>query len=176
MGKCWKSFEKEVAEFFGGKRVIRVSYGESSPDVLHPTLAIECKYGNQVPKSLRVSAPTRFMSNGKPIIGFPAGELKKNNTVFEDCEKHCMKFCIDGLVQAMSYEECAGKLPVLCLKAPRMRGFVVVCSEGDYEKVKSAYSNRPLPAQEEQIQSLPVLEAPLDSQDHPLVTVSLHRT
>lgn len=159
MGRSWKSFEKEVAEFFGGKRVVRVSYGESAPDVMHPTLAIECKYGGQVPVKAR--SPFRFIRNGKPIIGFHANALKKE----ELSEVKPLKFICDGIDQCVGYEESAGKLPVLCLKAPRMRGFIAVCYEEDFDAVTL-----------QAVQNKQDLEDTQSHQDHPRVVVVQYST
>lgn len=60
MSRAWKDFEREVAEYFGGVRRIRIDYGESIGDIIHPTLSIECKYGLQCPKKQKGS---KFLDN-----------------------------------------------------------------------------------------------------------------
>ena len=92
MSRAWKDFELECAKAFGGMRRIRISYGESGSDVIHPTLSIECKYGKCIPKK-----------------------------AFEG--KRC-KFLDWAFVQATEYD--LTKMPVVCLKAPGMRGFVAI--------------------------------------------------
>ena len=69
--KAWKALEKAVAEELGGIRNVRVSYGESACDVIHPTLALECKYGLQIPKYLRVGSMTVYVVGNKKYIVAP---------------------------------------------------------------------------------------------------------
>ena len=43
--KAWKEHEKNTAKALGGKRIVRQSYYESAPDVVHDLgFIIECKY------------------------------------------------------------------------------------------------------------------------------------
>ena len=131
--KNWKSAEKEVAEKLGGMRRVRASYSDSIEDVFHPTLAIEVKYGGQVPKYCQVKHPT---SNGEydlipsdmwswniPIKKFKVAFIKRD------------KFIIDGLAQAYSYNP--KKTPVLCVKPRGMRGFVIIMRHSDYMRGES---------------------------------------
>lgn len=41
--RAGKRFEKQVAEFIGGDRIIRLDYGQSAPDVTLANMMIECK-------------------------------------------------------------------------------------------------------------------------------------
>lgn len=51
--KAWKRHERDTAAAFGGKRVSRgANFGDSLPDILHPTFSIECKFRKQIPKVL----------------------------------------------------------------------------------------------------------------------------
>lgn len=45
---CWKSFERKVAEYFGGKRtpLSGMNSSHTSSDVIHDELYIECKLRN----------------------------------------------------------------------------------------------------------------------------------
>ena len=90
--KPWKSAEKEVAEFFGGMRRVRMSYSEVAGDIIHPHYSIEVKYGKCIP--------------AKALQG------------------HKCKFLDKAWAQAVSYD--AKKEPLVCLKRPRMVGFVII--------------------------------------------------
>ena len=123
MSKAWKNFEREVAEAFHGRRNIRVSYGESTCDVIHPTLALECKYGKQVPEYLCVDRPVCYQVEDKNYVVAPLGLLGRCELV--KLQRGEVKFLSNGLKQAGDYPENVGKIPVLCCKRPRMRGFIV---------------------------------------------------
>ncbi len=56
----WRAFEKECADYFGGIRRVRVNYGESIGDIIHPLYSIEVKYGLQCPKKRKGS---KFLDN-----------------------------------------------------------------------------------------------------------------
>ena len=135
MSKAWKDAERQVAKALGGTRRIRVTYSESCEDVIHPTLGIEVKYGRQVPVSSMVTQPTmtrefvlvpfrylHFLITGAQIDAFVEGSVKGRG------------FILKGLKQARNYN--SDKLPVLCLKRPRCRGFVAVMFRSDFVKLR----------------------------------------
>ncbi len=68
----WKQFERDVAKAVGGKRVPCSGTGRGKQtfdeDVHHPALAVECKYGKQVPKT-----PLRWY--GRIAEQTPAGKI-----------------------------------------------------------------------------------------------------
>ena len=116
-----------MAKELGGLRRCRVSYSESVEDVIHKDFAIECKYGKQVPKYSLVSKPEVKY----PYILIPSKFTLKpfgmggNNLLsmfdFRE-EKRRFKFLEKGINQALSYNP--DKIPLLCFKAPNMRGFI----------------------------------------------------
>ena len=126
--KNWKSAEKEVAEKLGGRRRVRASYSDSIEDVWHPTLAVEVKYGGQIPKYCRVDVPT---CNGEYVL-IPSRVWAWNLNSWQFAKANIKRdtFIIGGLAQAYSYNP--KKTPVLCVKARGMRGFVVILRNSDY--------------------------------------------
>ncbi len=137
MGKAWKEAEKEVAKFFNGYRRIRVSYSESVGDIIHPRLSIEVKYGKCIPKYLRVKYPTAMMvkKDHKMYYLVPSDylELQKDRlfsaepsltTMRDEC-----KFLDGAMRQAGEYNPTL--VPVVCVKAKGMSGFVAIWGEGD---------------------------------------------
>lgn len=144
MSKAWKDCEREVARALGGTRRVRISYAESCEDVIHPTLAVECKYGNQVPKGLVVEHPT--------LRGFLVLVPSKYLHLIDQCVD-CKTFrsvdslggqgfAVRGLAQALSYNK--DKTPVLCVKRPRTRGFVFITYRNDYQAYVKRLAERPL--------------------------------
>ena len=126
MSKAWKRLESEVARVLRGVRNIRVSYSEKTCDVIHPTLAIECKYGKQVPGYLAVDKPVCYEIEGAYFVVGPTSQLNREGLDELEIKRRAeAKFLINGLEQAANYKENEGKFPVLCLKTPRMRGFNV---------------------------------------------------
>ena len=117
----WRATEKEVAEFFGGKRRVRVNYAESASDVIHHKYTFEVKYGKQIPKCLAVDMPTIFISKGKrywastSLCLLPLAWYKKKKRI---------KFLDDAMEQARGYR--GDRIPVVCLKPVRFRGFVFI--------------------------------------------------
>ena len=113
--------EKEVAEFFGGERRVRVNYAESASDVIHPTYTFEVKYGKQIPKTLAIDVPTIITSNGKRYYCtlsrclLPMAWHRKKKSV---------KFLDKAMEQARNYR--ADRIPVVCVKPDRFRGFVFI--------------------------------------------------
>ena len=126
--KPWKLAEKEVAEKLGGTRRVRVSYEEKIEDVLHPRYALEVKYGNQVPAYCCVKILT---SNGEYDLipssqwswGIPPRRFKIQRITRD-------QFIVDGLAQACGYNP--KKIPMLCVKAKGMQGFVIILRHSDY--------------------------------------------
>lgn len=134
---AWKTFEKEVATFFGGLRRIRIMYHESIGDVLHPYFQIECKYGGQVPKYLSVDmpyeltvqrgnfycryrvVPSMFIAVKKKIIysrrrfDWNPADTRKKATFLERT-----------MEQAKKYD--SSKRPLVCVKPKYRRGFVCI--------------------------------------------------
>jgi hypothetical protein len=135
MSKAWKDFEREVAETFHGRRNIRVSYGESTCDVIHPTLALECKYGKQVPKYLCVDRPVCYQVGEKNYFVSPVALL--GSELGLSFQRGEVKFLSNGLKQAGDYPENMGKIPVLCVKKPRQHGFVIAFDCG-VDEIKRA--------------------------------------
>jgi hypothetical protein len=126
MSKAWKDFEREVAKTFHGRRNIRVSYAESTCDVIHATLALECKWGKQVPEYLCVAGPVCYQVSGKSYVVCPVSKLTREGLNGLEVQQRAeVKFLTNGLMQAAGYPENAGKFPVLCCKRPKMRGFIV---------------------------------------------------
>jgi hypothetical protein len=128
--KPWKLAEKQVADLFGGVRRVRINYGESIEDVSHPYLAIEVKYGKQVPKWTHVKRPT---CNGEFVL-IPSGMFSWSilSFAFDDVVQRREDFLWKGIAQAHAYSP--GKVPMLCLKPPNFRGFVVVLRRDDYNR------------------------------------------
>ncbi len=134
MAKAWKNAEREVAESLGGVRVVRLSYSESSPDVLHPSLAVEVKYGDQVPKHLNVDGPTILTSRktGFCYTLMPYKSLFEQHIFYDRREVASCGFLERGLAQAKSYPDTQGKMAVLCLKPKRYRTFIICMLFQDY--------------------------------------------
>lgn len=44
----WKVYERKIAKFFKGERVIRPDWGMNDLDVLAPPFGIECKYRKEI--------------------------------------------------------------------------------------------------------------------------------
>ena len=130
MSKAWKSFEVEVSNAFHGRRNIRVSYGESTCDVIHPTLALEAKYGLQIPKYLCVDRPVCYQVEDKSYVVSPLAMLERHERL--TLQRKEVKFLSNGLKQAGDYPENVGKFPVLCCKRPRQHGFTVAFEVGMY--------------------------------------------
>lgn len=129
--KAWKRAEKEVAEFFGGLRRIRIRYDESIGDVIHPTYSIEVKYGNQVPKCLTPRIPTELRMGRKKYRLVPSKfcEVSKNLLFYKTLwwvKKKTKKiiFLEDAMSQARKYQK---KLkPLVCVKPRRRHGFIII--------------------------------------------------
>lgn len=127
---AWKAAERECAKLLGGRRRVRASYSDSIEDVYHPTLSIECKYGNQVPDYCKVSVvtyagdwvliPSWMVSSGR--VG---GE-----GMFRELPSGSYEFIRKGIAQAISYNP--DKVPVLCVKPRRYVGLVVILRASDY--------------------------------------------
>jgi len=115
--KAWKACEAEVAKLLGGIRRVRVSYGESIEDVLHPVFIIECKYGGKVPKSVVTDHPTIF---GDYVV-ISTKQLGREIVKWEYRNKH-LKFLERGIEQAIRYDRT--KLPLLAMKPKGYRGII----------------------------------------------------
>ena len=137
-------FEKEVAEYFGGSRHVRINRAEVHGDIDGVSgLSIECKYGKQVPSYALVGAPLEYVVNCSTRIHLiPSGCVDGHETLalatgkagthsywlwWERKIKNEAHFIANGLAQAESYGE--GK-PILCVKKPRMKGFVIIWEAG----------------------------------------------
>lgn len=130
--KAWKDFEREVATAFGGKRRIRISYSESCEDIIHPTLAIECKYGLQVPLASVVNDPTdrdSFVLIPSEKLNYLERQVGMDG-FYPVAGKSGRIFFRLGLEQARMYA--SDKTPLLCMKRPRQRGFTAVMHKSDY--------------------------------------------
>ena len=138
--KAWKAFEKEVARYFGGIRRVRVGWGESIGDVIHPKYSIEAKWGCQVPKYLQVKEPVRLVvftpRPWKHYVIYPS-DFKGRLDAWSWAEKGKRRklrrvgikgaaFLVNGFKQARRYDPT--KQPLVCVKARGMRGFVI-CEE-----------------------------------------------
>ena len=60
---AWKNAEREVSRYFGGIRRVRISYGESGSDIIHPLYSIEVKYGKQIPAKAMLGERCAFLDN-----------------------------------------------------------------------------------------------------------------
>jgi hypothetical protein len=119
--KAWKNAEKQAAKLLGGIRRVRVLYSESVADVIHPTLAIEVKYGKQVPIWIaKIMRPT--LVNGKYLITPWVYEARDYGLYHLRQKK--IKFVEDGLVQASTYST---NFPVLVMKPKGYRGVILAC-------------------------------------------------
>lgn len=92
MSRAWKEAEKEVAEFFGGTRRVRISYSESACDVIHSEYSLEVKYGKQIPKYLKVKVITELFSNGVRYRLTPSEEWRKPVFFVSTNSQHSAKF------------------------------------------------------------------------------------
>ena len=126
MGRAWKSAEKEVAEFFGVKRRIRVSYDESVGDTTaHPVFSIEIKYGGQVPKYLSHKTPKIIIYGDRVFKSCPSEywddfEWREAGFVI----RKDIKFLSDALDQAKTYNPT--KIPLVCVKPRNRKGFIII--------------------------------------------------
>lgn len=120
--KPWKSCEKEAAELLGGMRRIRVAYSESVEDVIHEVYSVEVKYGKQVSKYLDVDVPTvlneKYLLIPSEYWGQTFYDWNHRSIGYD------LTFVKRGLEQAAEYNP--DKIPLLCVKRPRMRGVVLV--------------------------------------------------
>lgn len=140
MGRAWKSAEKEVAEFFGVQRRIRVRYDESIGDTTaHDVYSIEVKYGKQVPKYLCLKWPTIVSANGRHFAVIRSdlwfgGDQLADTLLFEVKNiKGDVKFLTDALDQARSYNP--AKVPLACFKPRSCRGFIMAVEVDEDGKV-----------------------------------------
>lgn len=124
MSRAWKEAEKEVAEFFGGTRRIRVSYSESVCDVIHSDYSLEVKYGKQIPKYLKAKVITVLESKDTTYILTPSELWGKAVNHKTKIKKESVKFLSDAMSQAVRY--CPAKKPIVCVKPHRWVGFVIV--------------------------------------------------
>jgi len=141
MSTSWKEAEREVADFFGGTRRVRISYSEEIGDIIHPRLSIEVKYGKCIPKYLRVKDPT-VLSTGDDKLYYliPSMELDRLGIIEPSCNKLAglayrimqKKKCVfldKAMKQATRYNPTL--IPLVCVKAKGMKGFVAIWGE-DY--------------------------------------------
>jgi len=131
--KPWKAAEKEVAEYFGGLRRVRIRYDESIGDIIHPKYSIEVKWGKQVPCYLRVIEPT-ILEVGERRQGTklmreyylrPSGYIVRHAWA-QRVKRKSAKFLVDAINQALRYDP--SKIALVCVKSRGMRGFVI-CDE-----------------------------------------------
>lgn len=123
--KAWKMFEKEVAEYFGGIRRVRVRYDESIGDIIHPVYSIECKWGKQVPKYLSYNVPYYIKSGKKSYLVSPSSTCHIiSSVVFPVVRVKSCKFLECAMNQAKKYNPAL--IPVVCVKPKGMRGFNIV--------------------------------------------------
>ena len=135
MSKAWKELEKQVADFFGGLRVVRIAYDEVAGDVIHPIYSIECKYGGQVPKHLSPRVPTEI------TVGFGRSRRRFRIVPSQFCEmdgkllyyrtlgwvKKTLKtshFLRDAIKQAKRYNPTL--TPLVCVKPKGRHGFMCI--------------------------------------------------
>ena len=131
----WKRFERDVAKVLGGMRRVRIQYSESCEDVHHDTLAIECKYGLQVPKTVMVKYPTLYNDD---LVLIPSKYLYDMLMCLVPKRGQTLKFVLRGMAQASKYND--DKIPVLCLKRPRVVGFVMCMWLDDFTQ---AFQGKP---------------------------------
>lgn len=123
--KAWKDLEREVARTLGGQRRVRVSYSESCCDVIHPLWSIECKYGKQVPSYLVRDLVTIYKVGGKRYVIIPSWCFKEGLSPYVvGRSRRGVEFVVRGIAQARKYDSL--KVPLLCVKRPRQRGFCAV--------------------------------------------------
>ena len=71
MRTAWKNLERTTARVLGGKRNCRGDdFGQSLPDVEHPTFSVECKYRKSLPRLLRLGLAdaARYDSSKPPLL------------------------------------------------------------------------------------------------------------
>ena len=122
--KSWGRAEKEVAKLLGGIRRVRVSYGESIGDIVHPVFSTEVKWGKQIPKSVVTKHPTIF-GDYVVISTKQLGRAVK----WEYRNKH-LKFLEKGIKQAVRYDR--SKLPLLAMKPKNYRGVIFAMRYDDW--------------------------------------------
>lgn len=123
--KAWKSFEKQVAEKFGGIRRIRVSYNESVGDVIHDKYSIECKYGKQIPKYCNVKHPTLLYTKNHQYELVPDDMYPNNFIVYDRIDKNIdAQFLEEAFEQARQYDET--KEAIVCVKPRSKKGFIII--------------------------------------------------
>ena len=120
MSKAWKAHELATAKHFGGKRRVRINYGESIGDIAHDKYQIECKYGGQCPKLIEVDVPT-LVNNKYMMIPSSAHTMYPHMWMNKKAKR--VKFIDDCFEQCARY---SNKLPILALKRKGMRGFIIV--------------------------------------------------
>ena len=127
----WKAAELQVSEFFGGKRRIRVTYSEEIGDIIHPHYSIEVKYGKQIPKYLITKHPLMLVVGKRKFRVFPSSDIlihrqmiSYNVLFLTERRRKTAKFLLDAITQAKRYNP--DLRPVVAVKSPRMRGFVIV--------------------------------------------------
>jgi len=131
MGKAWKQFEKEVSEFFGATRIVRVSYDEVAGDMSHPRFSIECKYRSKLPKYLNVKDPTllkvvdrRFVVTPEQFVKIEGVKPNVHALVTVPKKSNQAQFITSTLDQAKRYNP--DLFPVACFKGKNQRGFICV--------------------------------------------------
>lgn len=132
--KAWKQAEKEVAEFFGGIRRVRVEYGESVADNIHPLYSIEVKWGKQIPTCLSVRVPTKLYTEKgvycmAPSKFFDARFIKWRWTPpsivgWVRKRRIRMQFLEDAMDQARQYND--ELMPLVCVKPKGRHGFIII--------------------------------------------------
>lgn len=122
----WKAAEKEVAEYFGGHRRLRVQYDERIGDIIHPTLSIEVKYGKCIPKYLQINNSTTLcVGTAVYLLTLSTQEdILKTAGIYEVKKKKQVVFLEQAFNQAQSYNPTLE--PVVCVKAAGMTGFIIV--------------------------------------------------
>lgn len=93
---------------------------------MHSIFAVECKYGRQIPKYCIVDTPTEL---NKEYVLLPSSKM---DCLLWNCEDlgYDLGFLQKGMAQAQQYNE--DKIPLLCLKPPYYRGFIMVMWKDDY--------------------------------------------
>jgi hypothetical protein len=129
--QAWKNAERSVAKILDGTRRVRINYSESCEDVHHTKYAIEVKYGAQIPLWVRkVKEP--ILVNDLMVLfplSSPHSFASRSFSEAKSINKK-IKFIIDGMIQASSYNPT--KIPLLCLKGPRQIGIVGCMYVMDY--------------------------------------------
>ena len=76
----WKSFERRVAKYIGGKRRgAYVSDGKGGKtDIIKPGFAVECKLIKQTPWSVLLDACRQAERNAESELDIPIAIVKKN--------------------------------------------------------------------------------------------------